>query len=92
MSNDLTPLEVCERLIAPIPALGPLLGISDKAPYAWRYPARDRDAGDLPSMRYQRLILAHAEARGIPLDPVWLIRGAPRDAVDAVAATLARAA
>jgi len=36
MSSNLTPLEVCERMVAPLSQLGKIAGLKEKAAYAWR--------------------------------------------------------
>jgi hypothetical protein len=82
MSKDLTPLEVCERLIAPVEDIGPIVGYSLKAAYNWRRPSKFRRAGDLPGV-VQRKLLDHARARGILLKPEWLIEGADADEISA---------
>lgn len=86
MTIHLTPVEVCERIVAPIEDLSRLCGLSPKAAYNWRRPSATRDAGDLTA-RQQRRILKHCEDRRIPMRPEWLIRGA--DAADLPAADAA---
>ncbi len=73
----LTPFEVVERLIGPPETVGPVVGIAQKTPYGWRHSSANRDAGDIPSTRNMRNLLAHAAANGIPLKPEHLIWGAP---------------
>lgn len=81
MTIHLTPLEVCERLIGdPATIAGPL-GYGRTAPFQWRHPSKNRDAGDLPSARVMRSLLAHAAARGIPLTAEHLIWGADAEAI-----------
>ncbi|WP_420415809.1 hypothetical protein [Marinovum algicola] len=75
-SKHLTPLQVCERLVGPIEALGPIAGLGEKAAYHWRQPSRIRDAGDIPS-KAMRAILSHAAARELPLTEAHMIWGAP---------------
>lgn len=72
----LSPLEVCERLIGPISEIARVCEVSSQAPFQWRHPSNLRDAGDLPTPRYQRLLLRAARARGLPLEARHLIEGA----------------
>ncbi len=81
MSSHLTPLEVCERLIAPVSKLGVQAGMGEKSAYAWQHGSQWRDAGDMPP-RVNRKLLAHARRNGIPLTPEHLICGAKRADVD----------
>lgn len=81
MSSHLTPLEVCERLIAPLKDLGQIAGLGAKAAYAWRNPSQYRDAGDM-SPRANRKLLKWAARRGIPLTADHLINGAKRAEID----------
>jgi hypothetical protein len=76
MTKHLTPLEVCIYMIGPEPELGRICELNPTSPYSWRTARRWRDGGDLPSSRIQRRLLAHAKAKGIPLNPEWLIWGA----------------
>ncbi len=92
MSYNLTPLQVCERLIGPLDRLSAICGLRQKAGYLWRKPAKGRDAGDFPAARHQRRLLAHAAARGIPLTADHLIWGAPADEIDQLVAAAARPA
>lgn len=82
MSKHLTPLEVCERIIGSIEDLARICGHSDKAGYIWRRGSSNRDAGDLPSARHQRSLLAHAAKKGLPMKSDWLIFGASEREVD----------
>jgi len=81
MSSNLTPLQVCERLIAPIGALGEIAGMKEKAAYGWRNGSQWREAGDLPP-RVNRKLLAYAKRHGIPLTAEHLIWGARRAEID----------
>lgn len=81
MSSHLTPLEVCERLIAPLAQLGEKLNLKPKAAYAWRKASEWRDAGDMPP-RVNRRALKYASKHNIPLKPEHLIAGAKRDEID----------
>lgn len=82
MSDHLTPLEVCERIFGHLEQVATVAGLHPKSGYFWRRAAKFRDAGDLPSMRIARRLLAEAEAQGLPLQPAWLIRGASRDEIE----------
>jgi len=82
MSDHLTPIEVAERLIGPKPELERLAGYQPKAAYAWERSSQSRPAGYLP-VRVQLALLAHARAHALPIDPAWLIEGAPIEAVHA---------
>ena len=83
MSSHLTPLQVCERLIAPIAKLGEIAGSGNKSAYAWVNPSKWRDAGDMPP-RANRKLLKYAKRKGIPLTPAHLIFGATRAEIDAL--------
>lgn len=48
-------------------------------------------AGDMPSARVMRSLLAHAAAKGIPLKPEHLIWGAPAAEVEALLKQMAAA-
>lgn len=85
MSDHLTPLEVCERLIG-IGSIAEVLGYDRSAPFGWRHPSSSRDAGDFPSARIQRRLLAYAVARQIPLTAEHLIWGASADEIEALKA------
>lgn len=88
MSRNLTPTEVAERLIGPPDVLGAIIGMGDKAAYGWRHGSKFRDAGDFPSPRHMRALLAHAAARGIPLRAEHLIWGADAAEIEALASAL----
>lgn len=88
MSDHLTPLDVCAALIGPLSELERIAGYQPKAAYAWRRSSTTRPGGDLPS-KVQRALLAHAEARGIPLTAEHLVRGASRAEIDAILASRA---
>lgn len=81
MSNNLTPLEVCVELVAPLKDLGEIAGYHAKGIYHWRNPSSWRDAGDLPP-RAMRTILAHARKNGLPLTERHLIWGATQQEID----------
>lgn len=88
MDSNLTPLEVCERLIAPLKSLGQFCGLGQKAPYSWRFPSEQRRAGDIPPL-HARALLAHSVAHGLGLTADHLIWGAPEDAIAAILAARA---
>lgn len=85
MSNNLTPVQVCERLIAPIEVLSEMSGFGKKYGYAWRRPAKTRDAGDMPP-RVNRTLLAHSKKMGLGLTAEHLIRGATQAEIDEILA------
>jgi hypothetical protein len=94
MSKHLTPLAVCERQFGSLSRIASICGCNEKAPYLWRRASKGRDAGDLPSTRYLRILLDHADEHAVVLDPVWLITGATEDEIAAEegrAAAMARA-
>lgn len=76
MSDHLTPLEVCERLIGPLEQIARVTQQHPKTPYTWRRPAKGRDGGDLPSARLGRQLLAHSDAHDLGLTAEHLLRGA----------------
>lgn len=76
MKHELTPLEVCERLIGHLQVIADVVGYGPTAPYLWEKPAKNRDAGDLPSAQIMRLLLAHSTAQGLGLTADHLIWGA----------------
>lgn len=81
MSEHLTPLEVVQQMIGPVEEIGTLLSIDRKSPYGWRRGSKWHDAGDIPSTKYQRKLLAYARRRGIPLTADHLIFGADAEEV-----------
>lgn len=83
MSTHLTPLEVCERMIAPLKDLGRLIGLQEKAAYKWRHASKWRGAGDMPPDANRKL-LAYAEEKGIPLTADHLVRGADLAEIEAL--------
>lgn len=86
MSEQLTPLEVCERLIGPLPELERICGLRPKALYIWRRPAQGREAGDIVSARYQRALLDWSERHGLGLTARHLVYGASAAELDAILA------
>lgn len=90
MIEHLTPAELISRMIGSPELIGQIVRVDHKSPYQWRRPSKLRDAGDIPSSRHMRALLAYAAARGIPLRAEHLIWGASRTEVDAlIAASLA---
>ncbi|MBW4710712.1 hypothetical protein KX928_23225 [Roseobacter sp. YSTF-M11] len=83
MSSHLTPLEVCERLVAPLKELGKIAGQNEKAAYAWRNGSQWRDPGDLPP-RANRKMLKFCRRHDIPLTAEHLIWGASIEEVHAL--------
>lgn len=75
MSSHLTPIDVVECLVAPIPELASIVGNQEKTPYGWRRPSKNRAAGDIPHHPMRRL-LAYAAKHQIPLTADHLIWGA----------------
>jgi hypothetical protein len=84
MSEHLTPAEVVEHMIGRPEVIGAAIGVNSKTAYNWRRPAHSRDAGDIPSPRHMRSLLAYAAARRIPLTSDHLIWGAKRAEVEAL--------
>ena len=84
MTYNLTPMQVCERLIGKPEAIGLAAGLGEKAAYHWRNSRKGRAAGDLPAASVMRALLVHAAARGIPLTADHLIWGASEDELAAL--------
>lgn len=84
MSKHLTPLAVLERLIGPPEVIAKAAGLHVKSAFPWRRPSSMREAGDLPSFRIARRLLAYAAARQIPLTAEHLIWGAPEAEIAAL--------
>lgn len=83
----LTPLAVIEALVAQKPEhVALILGCHAKTPYLWRYASGSRDAGDLPSTRIQRALLAHSRRHGLGLTAEHLVCGASEDEIEAILA------
>jgi hypothetical protein len=81
MSKHLTPLEVCEKLIAPRKELGALIGYKEKAAYNWVNGSVWRQPGDMPPEANRRL-LSYANKRSIPLTAEHLIWGADAEEIE----------
>lgn len=90
MRQDLTPLQVCTRLLGAYPALARVVGYGEKAPYLWEKPASNREAGDLPSARIMRALLDHSDRHGLGLTAEHLIWGASEAEVAAILQARAR--
>ena len=87
MEQMLTPADVVFALIGPPEVVGPICDLSQTVAYVWRRSAGERrDAGDIPSARHMRKLLAHARAHAIPLTAEHLIFGASRAELDALLA------
>lgn len=84
MSSNLTPLDVCKRLIGREEELAAICAVEPKTPYAWGRSAAWRDAGDVPSTRYQRRLLRHSDAMGLGLTARHLIEGASEAEIAAI--------
>lgn len=84
MNRHLTPTEVCERLIGDVLKIGVVVGFRSNAVTGWKRASRDRDAGDVPSSIYMRLLLDHSDRLGLGLTAEHLIRGANAAEIDAI--------
>ncbi|WP_284262516.1 hypothetical protein [Roseicyclus amphidinii] len=91
MTVNLTPLDVCKRLIGREEVLADICSVHAKAPYHWNRAAAYRDAGDVPSARYQRVLLRHSEQHKLGLTARHLIEGAPEAEIEAILAARAAA-
>ena len=89
MGKHLTPTEVCEALIGPPQALGPICGYGTKAAYLWRRASTGRDPGDIPSAPNMRALLAHSDQHALGLTAEHLIHGASEAEIEAILATRA---
>jgi hypothetical protein len=85
MSTHLTPVEVCEALIGPLPRLAVVAGLHPKSPFVWRRHSEWRQAGDMPP-RVNRLLLDHSDAHDLGLTAEHLIRGADSAEIAAILA------
>jgi hypothetical protein len=73
-SPHLTPMAVCERVIGTPEQIAAIIHCAPKSPYGWRGASLNRAAGDIPSARHMRALLAHAAAHRLPLtadDLIW---------------------
>jgi major membrane immunogen (membrane-anchored lipoprotein) len=84
MTRHLTPIQVCQRLIGRPEEISLVCGFQEKAAYHWRNASKSRDAGDLPSARVMRALLAHAAVKNLGLTADHLIWGATEDEVQAI--------
>lgn len=84
MSNNLTPLQVCERLIGPIEEIGVAASLDRKSAYRWRHGSEWRDPGDIPHARVMRALLAWSKARNLGLTADHLVRGATEDEIQVI--------
>lgn len=82
MSGHLTPAAVIEHMIGRPEAVADAIGKDRSTVFSWRHPSKHRDAGDIPSARDMRRLLARAAALGIPLRAEHLIWGASRVEVE----------
>lgn len=82
MSDNLTPLEVCEALFGGFSNLEAAVGAKPKGAYAWARASRFRQAGDLPP-HVQRKALTKLRIMKLDIQEKWLIEGATRDDIDA---------
>jgi len=89
MSDHLTPVQVCERMIGPLPVLEGIVGYKPKAGYGWLRSSGGRDPGDFPSVRLMRRLLTHAGRHHIPLTADHLIWGADAAEIEALVANRA---
>lgn len=89
MSDHLTPLQVCERLIGKFPEIEKITGRKPKGAYAWLRPAKGRNPGDMPADA-NRTLLRYAKRHGIPLTPAHLIWGASRAEVERLLDAMAK--
>lgn len=86
MSNDLTPLEVCERLIGKPEEVAEASGLHRKSAFPWRRASKWRMAGDLPSAKVMRSLLTHSTAHRLGLRAEHLIWGADEAEIEAILA------
>ncbi len=86
MSNHLTPLEVCERLIGKPETVAEASGLHKKSAFPWRHASKWREAGDLPSAKVMRALLAHSAAHQLGLTAEHLIWGASEEEIEGILA------
>ena len=81
--SHLSPMAVCERVIGTPEQIAAITRCAAKSPYGWRGASLNRDAGDIPSARHMRALLAHAAARRLPLTAEDLIFGCAAEDLEA---------
>lgn len=86
MSNHLTPLEVCERLIGKPETVAEAAGLHRKSAFPWRRASKWREPGDLPSAKVMRDLLTHSAANRLGLTAEHLIWGAAEAEIDEILA------
>lgn len=86
MKQELTPLEVCTRLIGPLGVLAEVIGYGQTAPYLWERASRSRLAGHFPSTLIMQRLLAHSATHRLGLTAEHLIWGASEGEIAAVLA------
>lgn len=86
MNQELTPLEVCVRLIGPLGALAEIIGYGPTAPYLWERASRSRPAGHFPSTLILQRLLSHSAAHNLGLTAEHLIWGASEAEIEAILA------
>lgn len=84
MSEHLTPLRVCERLIGSITLIAEICQVSHTAPHHWKRGSKLHRAGDIPSARHMARLLAYSDRLGLGLTPLHLIEGADEAEVTAI--------
>ncbi len=91
MSNHLTPLDVCERLIGPPQSLALICGLHAKSVFPWKRASKWREAGDVPSTHLQRRLQNHSNIHALGLTALHLIWGADEGEIAAILAARAPA-
>lgn len=86
MSDHLTPVQVCERLIGPLPVLERIAGYRPKAGYGWLRSAAGRAPGDFPSTALQKRMLAYSNQHDLGLTADHLVFGAEASEIEAILA------
>ena len=76
MSEHLTPTDVIHRLFGGPSGVQAIIGGHVKTTFKWKHGSKFRDAGDIPSARTMRTLLAVAKQRRIGLTAEHLIYGA----------------
>jgi hypothetical protein len=75
-------MAVCERVIGTPEEIAAIIRCAPKSPYGWRWGSLNRDAGDIPSARHMRALLAYAAANDLPLTAEDLIWGVSEDMLE----------